>query len=247
MLVRIVVAGALLVSVSPAYAHLELTSHLARYGAIQKAGPCGEAGGTRTTDKVYIAKPGIQVMLVWDETVNHTPSFFRIAFDDDGDDDFGTPHVDCPDPKNDFQACFDRTDSALGMVNDIEDNEADPNDQTQSYLYTLPDVECDNCTLQVIQVMGDKAPFETTPTNNDIYYQCIDLILSADGPDELTLIETDPPDAGPGNGGDDGGLGGPTDGGGTTSGGCQTAGGSGGAGLALLVLVALVIGRRRSR
>ena len=242
MLVRIVVAGALLVSVSPAYAHLELTSHLARYGATQKAGPCGEAGGTRTTDKVYIAKPGTQVMLVWDETVDHNPSFYRIAFDDDGDDDFGTPHVACPDPRDDFQACFDRTDTAVGMVNGIEDDAAD----VQSYLYTLPDVECDNCTLQVIQVMGDKAPFETTPTNNDLYYQCIDLILSADGPDELTLIETDPPDAGPG-GGDDGGLGGPTDGGGTTSGGCQTAGKSGGAGLALLVLVALVIGRRRSR
>ena len=61
-------------------AHLRLTSHQARYGDSQKAGPCGVADGVRTTDKVYIAKPGTQVMLVWDEFINH-PSFYRIDFD----------------------------------------------------------------------------------------------------------------------------------------------------------------------
>ncbi|MFA9472798.1 MAG: hypothetical protein ACERNK_19695, partial [Deltaproteobacteria bacterium] len=40
---------------------------------------------------------------------------------------------------------------------------------------TLPNVTCDNCTLQVIQVMYDKPPY-TTP-GNDIYYQCADLVL----------------------------------------------------------------------
>jgi hypothetical protein len=50
---------------------------------------------------------------------------------------------------------------------------------------TLPDLVCDNCTLQVIQVMYDKPPY-TTP-GNDIYYQCADLVLRVGGA---------PPDAG---------------------------------------------------
>ncbi|MBW2547349.1 MAG: hypothetical protein JRE82_08975 [Deltaproteobacteria bacterium] len=49
----------------------------------------------------------------------------------------------------------------------------------------LPDITCDNCTLQVIQVMYDKPPY-TTP-GNDIYYQCADLVLREGGA---------PPDAG---------------------------------------------------
>lgn len=39
----------------------------------------------------------------------------------------------------------------------------------------LPDVECDNCTLQAIQVMYDKPPYVTP--GNDLYYQCADLVL----------------------------------------------------------------------
>ncbi|MCA9560948.1 MAG: hypothetical protein KC583_20510, partial [Myxococcales bacterium] len=59
-------------------------------------------------------------------------------------------------------------------------------------MVTLPDVECDNCTLQVIQVMFDKPP-QTSP-GNDLYYQCADLVLRGDGP------PPPPVDAGPGPG-----------------------------------------------
>jgi hypothetical protein len=45
----------------------------------------------------------------------------------------------------------------------------------------LPDVECDNCTLQVLQVMTDPfpihAPYDPSPTGDDLYYQCVDLVL----------------------------------------------------------------------
>jgi len=58
---------------------------------------------------------------------------------------------------------------------------------------TLPNMTCDNCTLQVIQVMTDKEPF-TTP-GDDIYYQCADLVLREGGT---------PPDAGTGTGTDAG-------------------------------------------
>jgi len=40
----------------------------------------------------------------------------------------------------------------------------------------LPDIECDNCTLQVIQVMADKPPY--TLGGNDLYYQCADIVLT---------------------------------------------------------------------
>jgi hypothetical protein len=53
---------------------------------------------------------------------------------------------------------------------------------------TLPNVEGDNCTLQLIQMMTDKPPYATATTSDDIYFACVDLVLSATAP---------PPDAGP--------------------------------------------------
>ncbi|MBW2225541.1 MAG: hypothetical protein JRF54_15365, partial [Deltaproteobacteria bacterium] len=44
---------------------------------------------------------------------------------------------------------------------------------------TLPDITCDNCTLQMIQVMYDKRLYTTL--GNDIYYQCADLVLREGG------------------------------------------------------------------
>jgi hypothetical protein len=48
---------------------------------------------------------------------------------------------------------------------------------------TLPNITCDNCTLQVIQVMEDDqfhGPYDVTPGVGvaDVYHQCIDLVLS---------------------------------------------------------------------
>jgi len=184
MVVRMTaVLGALtiLAQATPAAGHLRLTSHQARYGDSQKQGPCGLTGGERTTDKVYTAKPGTQVMLVWDEFINH-PSHFRIAFDDDGHD-FTDPHLACGGAQDDPDACFKKDGAEPGMVDGIADAQVGG---VHNYLYTLPDVACDNCTLQVIQAMYDKAPFVTP--GDDIYYQCLDLILDPDGPDSLTLI-----------------------------------------------------------
>ena len=227
-----------------AEAHLRLTSHQARYGDQQKAGPCGTANGQRTTDKVYIAKPGSQVMLVWDEYIGHNPSFYRIDFDLDGDDDFTVPILPCAD-QNSIEDCFDLTNTGPYMVNNIEDVP----EAVQGYLYTLPDVECDNCTLQVVQVMQDKPPF--TDPGNEMYYQCVDIVLDNNGPDELTLIGAEPADAGPtsagadagANPGGDAGANAGGDAGGSNAdpvgGGCQSSGSSQGLLVALVALLAL--------
>jgi hypothetical protein len=55
-----------------------------------------------------------------------------------------------------------------------------PGGGQSSVTVTLPDVECERCTLQVIQVMDDKPPYMVP--GNDIYYQCADLVLRRAAP-----------------------------------------------------------------
>jgi len=157
-------AGALaLVALSPveAHAHLGLNSPTSRYGPdVLKTGPCGTAGGMRT-DKVTYYEPGETIEVRWDEYVDH-PGHYRIAFDDDGDDDFVDPATMMEFYSNDTV-----------LLDEITDKDGGQGDYVATV--TLPDVICDNCTLQVIQVMYDKPPY-TTP-GNDIYYQCADLAL----------------------------------------------------------------------
>ena len=58
----------------------------------------------------------------------------------------------------------------------LVDHIANPSGLTHGEVpVTLPDIECDGCTLQLIQVMTDKPPFDGA---DDFYYQCADLRLS---------------------------------------------------------------------
>lgn len=187
-----------------AHAHIELLAPKARYPRIDiKFGPCGRTGGKRTTN-VTTFKPGETIKVSWNEYIGH-PGHYRISFDTDGVDDF-------VDPKGFMD--FNTAPSVL------VDNIADKSGMmTYTQDLKLPDVECGNCTLQVIQVMTDKPPFGD---GNDIYYTCADLVLSKTGA---------PPDGGPAEPPSDAG-GGAGGGGGTggTGGGAQPDGGSGGNG-----------------
>jgi len=152
--------------------------------------------------------------------VNH-PSFYRIDFDLDGDDDFSDPILPCVDQTS-IEDCFDTTNSGPYMVNNIID--------------------------------------EAAAVQN---YQCIDIILSNSGPDELTLFDPLAPDAGPVVGVPDAGTAGTADAGPNdpdagsgpsagdagnaprpAEGGCQTSGTSQG-GLWLVLLVGAFWWRRR--
>ncbi len=146
-----------------ARAHLGLDAPASRYGPEElKPGPCGLPNGERTQNVTYY-EPGETIEVRWNEYVDH-PGHYRIAFDADGDDDFVDPAT-----MTDFYS----NDAVL--IDDI------PDEYGGDYVVsvTLPDVTCENCTLQVIQVMYDKPPY-TTP-GNDIYYQCADLVLRAGG------------------------------------------------------------------
>ena len=177
-------------SPAEARAHLGLDVPTSRYGPdTLKTGPCGVAGGERTTNVTYF-EPGETIEVRWDEYVDH-PGHFRIAFDDDGVDDFVDPATMMELYSNDAV---------------LLDGIADKGQGERDYVatVTLPDLSCDNCTLQVIQVMYDKPPY-TTP-GNDIYYQCADLVLREAGtlPDAGTDTDAGPrtsAEAGTGAGG----------------------------------------------
>jgi predicted carbohydrate-binding protein with CBM5 and CBM33 domain len=122
----------------------------------QKEGPCGQAGSTRGAN-VTVLEPGATITVRWNETINHT-AHYRIAFDVDGNDDFVPPSG--RDDLNNSPAV-------------LADGIADMRGGSYTYQVTLPDVECENCTLQLIQVMYEGGN----------YFQCADIALRRGGGD----------------------------------------------------------------
>lgn len=190
-----VLAVVLATTTTTASAHIALRSPAPRTTEM-KAGPCGGAGSVRGATTTTFA-PGQTITVEWDETVDH-PGHYRIAFDDDGDDVFVNPmtHAD-----------------SYPWV--LAEPIADKAGGHYTQQVTLPDAECTNCTLQLMQIMTTVEPY------NSFYYQCADITIAAAG------------------GGDNTG-----DGGGT-SGGCAAGGGAPGLAFAGLALVGVVRSRRR--
>lgn len=157
----------------PAGAHVCLVAPTPRTGpectarSPQKVGPCGI---NERSEYVTRFRPGQTIEVRLNETIDH-PSHYRIAFDPDGQD--------FPDPVS----IDDRTDDhPLVLLDGIADADA----ARQTVSLTLPDVECESCTLQLIQVMYDKqgngfggrdSQEMDADDNDDIYYSCADLVL----------------------------------------------------------------------
>lgn len=178
---------------APALAHLELEDPPSRYGpGVQKSAPCGMGDGPRS-ENVTTFRPGQTITVRWNEFINH-PGHYRISFDPDGQDDFQDPAclAECDNGNMEIELY---TNEAV-LLDGIEDRDGGD----YSAEITLPDIECDNCTLQVVQVMTDKPPY--TLGGNDLYYQCADLILANDAPGddmgggELDIGITPEPDMG---------------------------------------------------
>src|SRR5688500_5017525 len=146
-----------------AEAHIRLDVPKGRYvndpqqSTKQKQGPCGVTNDARTTksDLITTFEPGERITVEWTETINH-PGHFRIAFSEKGQV-FPAPTLD-PMPV-----------SAQILADDITD---DKSGGAFSHDVTLPNVSCDTCTLQLIQVMSDTGNY---------YFQCADLVLKAGG------------------------------------------------------------------
>jgi MYXO-CTERM domain-containing protein len=169
---------ALLAFAPSASAHIRLLSHAARYDITGfdtgiKSCPCGSGMSNRScnlatdasdpdgrSDNVTRVEAGSQIVLRFEEYVDHQGSY-RVAFDPDGadmadfDDNILVPIV--PDPENED-----------GLIWEIP--------------VTIPNMSCDNCTLQLIQAMhGDQTNPVTDPSGVNTYYQCIDLEIVPPG------------------------------------------------------------------
>jgi len=181
LLLPAVVAAGLMST--PAFAHIDMTYPPARYSPASEATikycPCGAAGpGTggnrvcgnptatdpnRANDRVTTLLPGSTVVFQFSEYINHSGRY-RVAFDPDGADmaDFNANILlDVPDDAV--------TNVGSGTLWELE--------------VKLPNMECTNCTLQLVQAMhGDTVNLVPDPSGLSSYYQCADIILTADAP-----------------------------------------------------------------
>lgn len=204
-----------------AQAHISLTSPAQRTPDQQKDGPCGAPGSTRGSN-VTVYRPGETIKVEWTETIDH-PGHYRIAFDADGQR---------------FLMPLGNVDANQQYV--LLDNIPDTNPPQGKYsaMVTLPNVQTENGTLQLIQVMST-APVWTEP---DLYFRCADIALRTGGaptPDANTGGTDASNNATP-----DANTGGVT-GGNVTGGGCQAAPRNA-AGFFVLA-VGLALGARRRR
>ncbi len=197
-----------------------------------KACPCGLGNSNRTcgdpndrsdpdrnAGRVTEVAAGSTIRLRWDEYIGHSGRF-RVAIDFDGADltDFNSNIlVDIPDPSGSMG------NSGQGSIWEVD--------------VPIPNMTCDNCTLQLIQMMdGNTTDPVADPVGRSTYYTCADIRIVPG--DQLPGA-----DAGADQGGSDAGTGG----GGASGSGCQT-GGSASllAGLGIMLALGLAGRRRRA-
>jgi MYXO-CTERM domain-containing protein len=163
----------------PAAAHIELTNPPARYSPdFIKDPPCGVPGNPEGPNPPTVLQAGETITIEIDEFINH-PGHFRISFSEDGTDMFVNPTAFddfYPDPS---VLMDDIPDVQNGGIHEID--------------FEVPNVNCDPCTIQVLQVMT-----EGSFSENSLYYQCADIVIegaagtSSDSGDPTTVTATDP-------------------------------------------------------
>jgi len=165
-----VLAGSVSIT-TPALAHINLLEPVVRVPGRPDStllrGPCGQRQNERIEGRVNVFGPGQSIDLMWDVYVQHV-SYFRISFDPDGDDSFSTRPSAPSDASADDPTRLPAGDGEI-ILDYILDRGADADRVEQRV--TLPDVECDRCTLQLTQFTYG------LPLDDAIYYQCADLVL----------------------------------------------------------------------
>jgi hypothetical protein len=166
-----------------AAAHIELQLPMNRYSDAMagdnKSCPCGSGTANRScnvvgersdpnrsTDRATTFAPGDTITVRWDEYVGHSGRF-RIAFDPDG---------------------ADLEDFNQNILLDVADPVGNTGNMGQGSLWEyqvqLPNMTCDNCTLELIQVMdGDMTdPVPDPSVRGGTYFQCADIVLAEGTP-----------------------------------------------------------------
>ena len=184
-------AGAMTLG-SFASAHIDIQTPASRYGPEEiKDAPCGHPNNPPGLNPPHVYEPGETITVVIDEYIGHN-GHMRIAFAE-SDQDIVTV------------TAFDDFDNFPGvLVDNIPDP---PGGGLHMVDVTLPDQPCDNCVLQVIQVMYDDNGFQ----EGDLYYSCADITLSFEGAstggsDSGGEMDTGGDDTGDTGGNDTGGM-----------------------------------------
>jgi hypothetical protein len=139
-----------------------------------KASPCGQTTNGRTAT-VTALTAGAEITITWEEYIDH-PGFYRIAFAQDGDT---FPEIanmdDVTPPQCTLTTCMSG-DMSIDEITPVGDEVlAYVADGEASASVVVPNVNCDNCTLQVIQFMTDKLG---NGNDDEIYYQCADITIT---------------------------------------------------------------------
>jgi hypothetical protein len=193
-----------------ARAHIIMEGELKGREGEQKTAPCE---GKPRSARPYRFEPGAGVELAAMEAIPHD-GYFRISFDDDGTD-FVDPASIAPinpDRYGPAKPCLGTADDRCGQSDFCSHptvlwDQLDPHlgtdvtlGQVRRWTVQLPNIECDRCTIQVMQVMEDPADGAHGPFDgkDDLYYRCIDVELkkgagntpgTASGPAENDGIE----------------------------------------------------------
>ncbi|MCB9026571.1 MAG: lytic polysaccharide monooxygenase [Bdellovibrionaceae bacterium] len=127
-------------------------------GIKSSSAPCGiRKFNTRTA-----LKSGQELTIQWEETIDH-PGHFEIWFSMENDDNWA-------------------------LLKTIIDDQSGRNNASHFFTNSIsvPDVTCDNCTLQIRQIMTDRNP----PT---LYYSCADVQISPNNPPVIVKTPIEPP------------------------------------------------------
>jgi hypothetical protein len=174
-------------------AHIELVDPPPRYTMARsgdnKACPCGDGTSNRTcsvegersddnrSERVTALRGGQMLTIRFNEYVGHTGRY-RVAFDESGADldDFNEhPLEDIPDPPG------------------REGNTGDGSNWEIPVM--VPNTPCENCTLQLIQMMdGNMEDPVLDPVGRSSYYACADITISAAEDDGGSAAEGDTSD-----------------------------------------------------
>ena len=186
---------------APALAHIKLLEPKPRVPNTDaiKMSPCGPA--SRDSANVSTFAAGQTIKMRWQETISHS-GYFRVLLGQRGDTDLPIPtmaeYTNQRDYYNGNKATLPPT--VVGPIKQgntwVLTDYWSPHAQGQSRAWDielkLPDVTCDNCTLQLVQGMFEN----NRPYSNAYYYHCADLIIKAGSTGSVDAGAQPPMDAG---------------------------------------------------
>jgi len=185
--------SAMLLAAAPASAHFILVApdswiEANVLGDPQKAAPCGTSEKTKgaETGKVTAMKGGDTIHIKIKETIYH-PGFYRVAL---------AVKDRAELPKDPDAITRQGTRGPISVSGRIESNPQPPVLADGLFLHhaapakdafweadvKLPNINCDKCTLQIIQFMESHGP---NPEGDFTYHHCADLKITADPAAEI--------------------------------------------------------------